>query len=104
MIDRALTATMPNVRHSAGRAALLSAVLMDYRTLVVCNHGQLRTEFEAAIALLETKFPGRIDRICRAYGNQEITLRGGGEVRFVSPTTSRGLGGAQWNLVLEANV
>lgn len=95
---------MPKAKHSAARAAVIAAVVMDHSVLVIRDApaNRVREEFEAAVALAEQEFPSHIERICRAYGEQCITFDRGGEVLFATAGFTQ-IRGRNFDMILEAH-
>lgn len=95
---------MPKAKHSAARAAVIAAVVMDHSVLVVRAGGnaRIREEFDAAVALAEAEFPSHIEKIYRAYGEQRITFDRGGEVLFASDGINGVILGRTFDMILEA--
>ncbi|MGR6579281.1 hypothetical protein ACT89R_01750 [Rhodococcus qingshengii] len=103
MIDREILAAVPQAMHSAARAAVIAAVVMNCRIVVVCrDFHYVKPELDAAIKFAEEKFDGLIERIRRANGEQCLTFYGGGEVRFASLGALNNLGGCSPDMILEA--
>lgn len=98
-------ALMPKAKHSSARAAVIAAVVMDHRVLVIHNgdSARVREEFDAAVELAENEFVDHVKRICRSYADTRIIFGHGGEVLFASTRTLDRIRGCTFDMILEAN-
>lgn len=101
---RDLVALMPRAKHSAARAAVIAAVVMDHRVLVVHDGDSVRVnDFDAAVELSEKEFGDHVTHIRRSYTDTRIIFEGGGEVLFVPARSFSRIRGYSFDMVLEAN-
>lgn len=105
MLDLQVIAPMLKVRNSAARAAVIAAVVMDHRVLLIHDgdSARCREEFDAAVELAKHKFGDHIKRIHRSYADTRIIFERGGEVLFASMRTLDRIRGYNFDMVLEAS-
>ncbi|WP_141484775.1 hypothetical protein [Rhodococcus sp. WS3] len=105
MLDRTFVALIPKARYSAARAAVIAAVVMDNRVLVMHDgdSARVRGEFDAAVELAEKKFGDHVKRIYRSYADTRITFERGGEVLFASAGALNRIRECNFDMILEAH-
>ncbi|WP_158170963.1 hypothetical protein [Rhodococcus sp. JT-3] len=96
---------MPKAKHSASRAAVIAAVVMDHRVLVIRagNSERVREEFDAAVELAEGEFGDHVQRIYRSHTDRRILFEDGGEVLFAPAGSFDGIRGYNFDMILEAS-
>lgn len=96
---------MPKAKHSAARAAVIAAVVMDHSVLVIRDgrSARFREEFDAAVELAMEEFGGQVKRIYRSHDDMRIIFELGGEVLFASTGSFKEIRGCNFDLILESH-